>query len=61
MGILPPAGLRELTGFTVEVVLREAGLLGASLAAGGLRPRVETAGTKTPNHEEVLKQRLEYF
>lgn len=44
-GILPPAGLSD-TDLDAEIVEDEAGLLGASLAAGGLLTGVETAETK---------------
>lgn len=42
---MPPAGLRD-TADLDETVEDEAGLLGASLAAGGLLTGVETAETK---------------
>lgn len=45
-GILPPAGLRDTANLDEETVEDEAGLLGASLAAGGLLTGVETAETK---------------
>lgn len=43
LGILPPAGLKENAGFDVETVKDEAGLLGASLAVGGLLTEAEAA------------------
>lgn len=41
-GILLPAGLRDTVALGVETVENEAGLLGASLAAGGLLTGVVT-------------------
>lgn len=43
LGILPPAGLREDAGVAVETAENEAGLLGASLAVGGLLTGVVAA------------------
>lgn len=43
LGILPPAGLKENAGFDVETAEEEAGLLGASLAVGGLLTEAEAA------------------
>lgn len=43
MGTLPAAGLREDAGLGVETTEDRAGLLGASLAAGGLLTGVEAA------------------
>lgn len=47
LGILPPAGLKENAGFGVEIEEDEAGLLGASLAVGGLLTEAEAAVRRT--------------
>lgn len=44
LGTLPAAGLREDAGLGVETTEDRAGLLGASLAAGGLLTGVEAVG-----------------
>lgn len=44
LGTLPAAGLREDAGLGVETTEDRAGLLGASLAVGGLLTGVEAAG-----------------
>lgn len=57
-GILPPVGLRENAGFDVETVEDEAGLLGGSLAVGGLLIGVEAAvrQSRFQNNDQIKLQ-----